>query len=210
MNRTKKIRGHKRIWKNIDAWVQQNKKLDLDYIKKNQREYVKVWIGPYHNLCFGNSVIPAPKGKTRQKIIAGLFEIYNQWKQQLDKLNEPYYLRIWFYYNDVSSSQVVCAIGEFLDFYEITFHKPKENKPFPSDDLGLKWEYRHHENHFTIDDIGETDEYYLLQDYLDNKKMIEGIMKNPKTRISDFTNNQGEKTTYYSVKQADIWLGSTS
>ncbi len=40
--------------------------------------------------------------------------------------------------------------------------------------------------------------------------MIEGIMKNPKTRISDFTNNQGEKTTYYSVKQADIWLGSTS
>ncbi len=210
MNRTKKIRGHKRIWKAIDNWVENSKKLDLNYLKRNQREYVKVWLQPFGNISVLNSDFEPPKGKTRKKIIAGILEIHNHWKQELDKLNEPYYLRIWFYDNDVSNSQVVCSIGELLDFYDKTFHKPKEKKPFPSDSLGLQWEYRLNENHFTVDEIGEPDEFYSLEDYLDNKKMIERVIKNPKTRISKFTNKEGETTTYYSEKHADVWLGSAN
>jgi len=210
MNRTKRIRGHKSIWKANENWVENSKKLDINYLKRNQREYVKVWIQPFRNISILNSVFAPPKGKTRKKIIAGILEIHNCWKQELDKLNEPYYLRIWFYNNDVSNSQVVCAIGECLDFYEITFHKPKNNKPFPSDSLGLQWEYRLNENHFTVDEIGEPDEFYSLEDYIDNKKMIERIMKNPKTRISKFTNKEGKTTTYYSEKHADVWLGSAN
>jgi hypothetical protein len=210
MIRTKKIRGHKRIWKAIDNWVQNCKQLDIDYLKSNQREYVKIWIQPFGNIPILNSVFAPPKGKTRRKIIAGILEIHNHWKKELDKLNEPYYLKIWFYNNDVSNSQVVCSIGELLDFYDKTFHKPKENKPFPSDSLGLQWEYRLNENHFTVNEIGEPDEFYSLQDYIDNKKMVKRIMKNPKTRISKFTNKEGETTTYYSEKHADVWLGSAN
>lgn len=208
MIRYKKIRGHKRIWKYIDNWVEQNKQLDLEYLQSRQREYVKVWIQPFGNISVLNSEFAPPKGKTRKKIIAGLLEIYNHWKQQLDTLNEPYYLKIWFYNNDVSNSQIVCAIDTCLDFYEKTFYKPKESKPFPSNTLGLDWEYRHNENHFTIDDFGEPDHFYNMKEYIDNKKMIEGIMKNPKTRISKYTDKESKTTTYYSIKYSDVWLSS--
>lgn len=210
MNRTKKIRGHKRIWKAIDNWVENSKKLDIDYLKRNQREYVKVWIQPYGNISVLNSEFAPPKGKTRKKIIAGLLEIYNSWKQELDKLNEPYYLRIWFYDNDVSNSQVVCAIGDCLDFYEKTFFNPEENKPFPIDNFGLKWEHRHFENHVTTLDIGDPEDYYSMKDFNDNKKWVEGIMKNPKTRISEHKEHNGTTTTYYSIKFSDVWLGSAN
>lgn len=208
MIRYKKIRGHKRIWKYINTWVEQNKQLDIEYLQSRQREYVKVWIQPFGNISVLNSEFAPPKGKTRKKIIAGLLEIHNHWKQQLDTLNEPYYLKIWFYDNDVSNSQIVCAINDCLDFYENTFHKPEESKPFPSDTLGLNWEYRHNENHFTIDDFGEPDHFYSMKEYIDNKKMIEGIMKNPKTRISKHKDESGKTTTYYSIKYTDVWLSS--
>ena len=144
MIRTKKIRGHKRIWKNIEHWKNNAKQLDLEHVKSYQRDYSKIWVRPYSNLCLGNSVTPAPKGKTRQKIIEGLFEIHKNWKLQLAALNKPYYLKIWFYHPDVSRSQVVCAIGDFINFYNITFHNPNENKDFRIDKFrNLEWEYRH-------------------------------------------------------------------
>ena len=103
----------------------------------------------------------------------GIFEIYNSWKNQLDSLNKPYYLKIWFFPEDVSKCQVVCAIDEFIDFYDVTFYKPKINKPFPFDKRGLNWQYCHQEHHLTIKDIDEPESFYSYQDYLDNKKWIE-------------------------------------
>ena len=69
MIRYKKIRGHKRIWRDIDACIQYNKSLDLEHVKSYQREYTKIWVRPFSDLCMGNSVVPAPKGKTRQKLL---------------------------------------------------------------------------------------------------------------------------------------------
>lgn len=210
MIRYKKIRGHKRIWKAIDNWVAQNKQLDIEYLQRNQRDYVKVWIQPFGNISVLNSEFAPPKGKTRQKLIAGLLEIHQHWKQELDKLNQPYYLRIWLYNNDVSNSQVVCAIGDCLHFYENTFHNPEENKAFPLKDFGLQWEHRHFETHVTQLDIGKPDEYYSMKDFLDNKKRVEKIMKNPKTRITKYKDESGITTTYHSIKNTDVWLGSSS
>lgn len=207
MIRFKKVRGHKRIWKAIDNWVAQNKKLDIEYLKSNQREYVKIWIQPFGNISVLNNEFAPPKGKTRQKLIAGLLEIHKHWKQQLDILNEPYYLRIWFYNNDVSNSQVVCAIDDCLNFYENTFHNPEENKPFPLKDFGLQWEHRHFETHVTQLDIGDPEDYYSMKDFNDNKKWVESIMKNPKSRISTHKEFNGNTTTYHSIKNTDVWLG---
>jgi hypothetical protein len=207
MIRHKKIRGHKRIWKSIDLWIERTKHLDLEYLKSNQRDYVKVWVYPYSGISVLNSEFSLPKGTTRKKIIAGLLEIYHQWKQQLETLNEPYYLRIWFYNDDVSKSQVVCAIGDCLDFYENTFFNPKEYKPFPVDNLGLQWEHRHFETHVSELDIGEPEDYYSEKDYLENKKWVNNIMNNPKARKSEQEEFNGKTTTYYSIKASDVWLG---
>ncbi|WP_439129420.1 hypothetical protein [Polaribacter sp.] len=206
MIRYKKIRGHKRIWKDIDFWVENNKVLDVAYLQQREREYVKVWVAPFSNISVLNSEFSPPKGKTRKKIVAGIFTIYRHWKKQLEALKEPYYLKIWYFPHDVSKCQVVCALGACLDFYDKTFYKPKNTKPFPEDVKGLDWEYRHQEHHITKDDIGEPDEFYTYKDYIDRKKWVEGIMKNPKTRISTYPNDD-ITPTYYSIKEWDVWIG---
>ena len=208
--RIKKIRGHNRIWKRIDSWVYYNKSLDLEHVKSYQREYAKIWVRPYSNLCLGNSVFPAPKGKTRQKIIDGLFEIHTNWKKQLDTLNEPYYLKIWFYHPDVSRSQVVCAIGDFINFYDVTFHNPNENKKFPFDTRGLQWEHRIDEDHLNEEDvIGDSWEWATDEDFRANKKWMERRLKRPH-RISKEKYDDGVVKTYHSFKTSDVWLGSSN
>lgn len=210
MIRTKKIRGHKRIWKDIDFWIQNNKSLDLEQVKSYQREYTKIWVRPYSDLCLGNSITPAPKGKTRQEIINGLFEIHENWKLQLDALNEPYYLKIWFYHPDVSKSQVVCAIGDFINFYNITFHNPNENKDFPFGKRNLDWEHRIHEEHFNEEDIvGDASEWASEDDFNANKKWIEKKLKQPH-RVSKEEYDDGIIKTYHSFRVCDVWLGASN
>ena len=210
MIRTKKIRGHKRIWKNIEYWKNNAKQLDLEHVKSYQRDYSKIWVRPYSNLCLGNSVTPAPKGKTRQKIIEGLFEIHENWKLQLAALNKPYYLKIWFYHPDVSKSQVVCAIGDFINFYNITFHNPNENKDFPFDKRNLDWEHRIHEEHFNEEDIiGDVSEWASEDDFNANKKWIEKKLKQPH-RVSKQEYDDGIIKTYHSFRVCDVWLGASN
>lgn len=207
MIRYKKIRGHNRILKDIDTWVANNKTLDLDYLENKQREYVKFWVAPFSGISVLNSEFSPPKGKTRKKIVAGIFEIYQNWKNQLETLNKPYYLKIWYFPHDVSKCQVVCAIGDFIDFYDMTFFKPKETKPFPDqNDLKIDWEYRHQEHHITKDDIGEVEDFMTEKDFLDNKKWVESVINNPKTRISEYPDDENT-STYYSMKECDIWIG---
>ena len=69
MTRYKKIRGHHKIWKNIDSWVSYNKKLDLEYLVSRKREYVKVWVQPYFNISVLNSEFNPPKNKTKKNFL---------------------------------------------------------------------------------------------------------------------------------------------
>lgn len=173
MQRFKKIRGHKKIWKDIENWVSYNKNLDINYLKKRKRDYVKVWVSPYKNISITNSEFTPPKGKTRQKIINGIFEIYQNWELELEKLGIPYYLKIWHFPHNASKNQVVCAIEDFINFYDYTFFKPESNKTMPDKTLGLTWEYHQQEHHITIDDIGNVEDFYTEDDYVSNKKWIE-------------------------------------
>lgn len=207
MRRFKKIRGHKRIWKDIDHWIDHVKELDLAYLQQHQREYVKVWVPPFRNISVLNSEFSPPQGKTRQKIIDGIFTVYAQWKTSLETLNQPYYLKIWYFPHDVSKCQVVCAIGDFLNFYDITFYKPDNSKPFPEPSRGLSWEYRHQEIHVTEDDLEAPDMFASHQDYVEHTKWVEGIMRHPKVRITKHPLEDGTEKTYYSIRECDVWLG---
>ena len=207
MKRIKKIRGHKRIWKYIDDWKNHLKHLDISYVKENQRDYIKVWVPPYQNISITNSTFSPPKGKTRQKIVEGIFEIYSYWKSQLDNLGEPYYLKIWYFPEDVSKCQVVCAIGDAIDYYSNTFFNPGIEKSFPEDPKSLDWEYRIQEFHLTEEDIDEPDLFASYDDYLENKRWVESKMKDPRTRIWEGENSYGIPAMIYSFKEYDVWLG---
>ena len=124
--KSKKIRGHKRIWKDIENWRLDNLDIDLaDYLLNcRNRCYSKIRVHPWSGLSLTKSITPQPNRKTKLKMIEGLLDIYENWKEQLDKLGQPYYLKIWFFEPRFSKSQVVCAIGDNIDFYENTFFKP--------------------------------------------------------------------------------------
>ena len=214
--RQKKIRGHKRKWKEIEKWRLTHLGFNLtDYLLNySDRYYVKIRVHPWSGLSLINSVTPQPTRKTKRKMIEGLLDIYEDWKTQLDNFGQPYYLKIWFFEPHFSNSQVVCAIGSNIDFYENTFSKSKTNKMLKTDNYGqlknrldnFTWGYRLEENHYANTEVGEPEMYVSRQAYEDYKKWFSKLLKKPhQTHILE--EPMGDITEIYSFKLGNIWLG---
>ena len=214
--RQKKIRGHNRRHKQINKWRLDNLSLDLTDYLTNQRDryYAKIRVHPWSGLSLTNSVTPEPTGKTKQKMLNGLLDIYEDWKKQLDQLGQPYYLKVWLFEPRFSQSQVVCAIGDNVDFYENTFFKPDNEKTIQLDSYGtiksklskLNWDYRLDEDHYDNTEVGEPVIYASRQDYEDTVKWFDKLLKKPH-RTHKFIEPIGETTESYSFKRGDLWLG---
>lgn len=214
--RQKKIRGHNRRHKQIDIWRLDNLSLDLNNYLLNERDiyYTKIRVHPWSGLSLTNSVTPEPTGKTKQKMLNGLLDIYEDWKKQLDKLGQPYYLKVWLFEPRFSQSQVVCAIGDNVDFYENSFYKPDTNKTIQLDNYGslktklskLNWDYRLDEDHYDNTEVGEPEIYGSRQDYEYTLKWFGKLLKKPH-RTDKYKEPIGKTIESYSFKRGDIWLG---
>jgi hypothetical protein len=214
--RQKKIRGHYRRYKQIHNWRLDNLSIDLtDYLlNERDRYYAKIRVHPWSGISLTNSATPQPTGKTKQKILNGLFDIYDNWKSQLDKLGQPYYLKIWLFEPRFSQSQVVCSIGDNVDFYENTFYKPSIDKTIQLENYGclkaklskLEWDYRLDEDHYDNNEVGEPDFFASKKDYEETKKWFDKLLKKPH-RIFKYNEPIGDITELYSFKRGDIWLG---
>jgi len=79
-----KIRGQKRRPKNIEDWIHANLIYNKSYFFENHRDYCEVLVHPWCNIPITNSIIPEPRRKNRKKIIAGLLDINESWKTELD------------------------------------------------------------------------------------------------------------------------------
>ncbi len=214
--RQKRIRGDHRLHKQIDNWRLDNLSLDLtDYLlNERDRYYAKIRVHPWSGLSLINSVTPQPTGKTKQKMLNGLLDIYENWKTQLDKLGQPYYLKVWLFEPRFSQSQVVCAIGDNVDFYENTFYKPDTEKAIRFDNYGtlksklskLNWDYRLDEDNYDNTEVGEREIYASRQDYEDTVKWFDKLLKKPH-RTHKLKELISDATELYSFKRGDIWLG---
>ncbi|MEQ3662802.1 MAG: hypothetical protein ABNG96_08940 [Flavobacterium sp.] len=118
-----KIRGHKKRQKKIQTWIENESNLNLKLLKKYKYCYSDIYIHPWCDISIINSEFPEPKSKTRNDLILGLEKIYNSWKIELEKLNKPYYLKIWLYEPRISKSKVVCAIDNKIEYYSNLFFK---------------------------------------------------------------------------------------
>lgn len=210
----KKIRGHKRIWKAVKLWEQENIDLDIQELKAHQRKYVKIWVSPYCDYDLKGSQTPEPKGETRALILEALINIYHSWQRELEHLEEPYYLKIWLYEPNFSRSQIVCALGNFINFYETAFNIPKVQKKFNPINYGrfseklkdFKWTYAPEEKALTIADIGEPEEFESIEDYRENKKYVRTRLKRPFRKSTSEDETSGV-TEYFWFKHGAIWLG---
>ncbi len=211
--KTKKIRGHKRIWNDIEKWRNANLKLDLENLKQNERDYVKIWIHPFSGISLTNSQIPEPKTETKKRILNGLLDIYESWKNQLDKLNEPYYLKVWIFEPRFSKSQVVCSIGNSIDFYQNTFNSTENVREFKNDFGGIiknrienfNWECKLDEDFLFSNDIGNPEDYENKKEYLEDKKWF-----NKRLKKKHITKTLRDGTNSYAFEIGNVWIGENN
>lgn len=137
----RKIRGINRRKRAIEQWGTRNKALDIERLKETKRDYVKFWVRPWSSLSLINSVYPEPTGELKTLLIANLLKIYESWDSSLKQLDSTYYLQIWLFENEISHSQVVCAIDHLKDFYQNTF-SPIEVQP----NEGIKSSHHYNED----------------------------------------------------------------
>ncbi|MGJ8685669.1 MAG: hypothetical protein ACSHWW_13645 [Nonlabens sp.] len=210
MNSTK-YRGYQNLWKDINAWVDEYKSIDFETLEYGQREWVKVYIRPFSNISLSNNAIPQPRNKARRLITQGLIDIYRGRKEQLDQLGKPYYLKIWLCEHRFSQSQVVCAIDDCIDFYEITHRKPE--KPMTIEKSGISdisskypeftWEHRLDENLVDFNDLGTPDDYHNIEDYLEEKRWYDNLAKKKHIKIE----TPNSDTDYRAFKKGNVWIG---
>lgn len=198
--KTQKIRGHKRRQRDIEKWRLENIEIRWDLIERYSYDNIYIVVHPWCDLSIINSDIPEPKRKTKQLMLNGLLDIYNSWKNQLDKLNKPYYLKIWLYEPRFSKSQVVCAVGERINYYENLFVKPDQSKHLNTNYSkeikrklnNLKWEYALDEWLFDTDDLDGSEE---------------GKMWFKKALKKSYRTTTIDNTEFYLFKEGGIWLG---
>ncbi|GAB1307556.1 hypothetical protein KH5_02390 [Urechidicola sp. KH5] len=204
-----KIRGHKRFWKDIEQWIDRNKDLNLETVKNCGRDYVKFRVHPWGSLNLGNSITPEPHGKTRRLILNGFLEIYNNWKLTIEALEEPYYLKFWLYESNLAQSQVVCAIGEYINYYNQVFTVGDTKKNFPINN------YRSHYNLFIdfewslgidesiFEDNTNDPNFYINELAHQNEvRWLQKQLKKPHRIV------QQKQPRIYAFPKGNVWIGT--
>jgi hypothetical protein len=209
----KKLRGQKRRSKDIQHWIQNNLVYNKQYFSEYNREYCEVIVHPWCDITLGNSIFPEPKRKNRERIVAGLLDIYESWKIELDSIGKEYYLKIWLYDPYVSKSQVVCAIDDKLHSYDNTFIKSNSAKAFEPQNYGCladrikqyQWESFKHELTLEDDYVGKLENYQNPKDYIETKKWFSKTLKKPH-RTFKVIAYAGERQ-FNAFPQGTIWVG---
>ena len=208
--RFKKIRGHSRIQENIQSWADEYGDLDIERVKEFNYEYIRVDLLTQLNQPINNSYIKEPNKLTKQLILNGLETIYDSWKVELEKLNQPYYLKIWLNEPRISKSEVVCAINGKIEEFENAFHKIEfeANKQNITNQMnsGFNWECAVDEDFIFESDIVSFDNYLYPKEFFSDRRLIKKAKKKG-FRNKIVKGSNGEKDTVYFIPKGKIWIG---
>ena len=207
----KKIRGLKKKVAKIQNWVEEYLKLDIEQLSEYKYHYSKVYVQPWDNISLTNSQIPEPKGKAKKEILNGLEKIYDSWKVELEKSEKPYYLKIWIYEPRISKSQVVCAIGDRIEYYENLFEKvdyKKNNSSFTNSlSSEFKWESKIDEvQYWKSELLWPSEQYENIEECYSDRKLLKKL-ENGNYRKELIDNPNEEKDIIYFLKKGKIWVG---
>lgn len=192
-----KIRGWKRRVRDIERWKAYNMQLDLSLLEKYDRDYVKLGGLSFYSL-FRKYNLPT---WYKRLIIQALIEVYDSWKQDLEELDEPYYLKVWIFEEDILYSQVVASYREMLHFYDTTFVEIEKVDSLPREfttknTSDLKW-------HKGFNTIGWS-EADLLEDIKDGFYTDEEVQS---IKDSAYAITESSGDTFYIQKAGVVWLG---
>jgi hypothetical protein len=212
---TRKIRGHIRIQNRVERWRRDTLSLPFaDSPAGRDRYYAKILVHPWNGLSMTRSSIPEPAGKTKQMMLAGLLDIHDGWKVQLDRLGLAYYLRVWIFEPRFSRSQVVCAFGDSLNFYEGTFHKPDFTVKLQPARYGrlkeklslYNWDFHLDEDFYDKNEVGERTLYDSQENYEAARSWFMGLLKKPHRTEGHDKSITGIDEAYF-FQRGHVWVG---
>ncbi|MGN7358477.1 MULTISPECIES: hypothetical protein [unclassified Paenibacillus] len=197
----KKVRGMRRRARKLSSWADIHKELDLEYLYKYHKDYVKIWISPFNHLYKYNDHKVGKKNppvRFCKEILYHLIEIYLEWEKRLEKIEEPYYLRLWIGDPEFIDSQVVAATEHNIEYYEELFMKDNEYKEFPYQDVHplvskFTWERC-------------VNGYYVWESDIESEEERTLISKNGFQVNEHLVHGEVEKL--YFIRTGDMWLGS--
>lgn len=213
MKKLKKIRGQKRLNKKIESWREYSLFPNMDLIRDNHYDYVKIWVRPFSNLRYKKRDYTGPKSENRLLILNSLLDIYDNWDLELKKLNIPYYLRIWLYEPRFTSSQVVCGIEDKIEHYENVLQLAEEKCEFPHDRYKklanridqFNWSLAIDEE-IIENEFCPKEQYESENDYYADQRMFRQLEKR-QIRKEDFSDDTERLIRYY-VPKGHILIGS--
>ena len=194
-----KLRGLRRRGREIERWRKNALQIDMDRLMYNQYNHQKIYVYPWSNLfCYKQ-----PLKHYRSQITEGLIDIFLNWKTELEKLEQPYYLKIWLYYPHFMQSQVVAAIGSKIEHYDTLFPLAGKSVSFPIDRFAvirdklhsIKWQTYLEEEIVFDSDIGDRDSYSSEKDYNQHQNFLKSIRESP-DRTNTFKSSHGEDIYY--------------
>ncbi|MBL1224120.1 hypothetical protein [Enterococcus sp. BWR-S5] len=192
----RKIRGWKRKVRKIEQWKNTYLELDQEALAKYNREYVKVWIAPFFSLQ--KHTIPL---WYKRLVIQALLDIYSSWQQQLVKLDEPYYLKVWIFEKDFMWSQVVVSVRSALHFYDETFEELTPVSSLPNEFAVEAAKLLEWKKGFTAVTWFEGEMQEDIRDGLYTEEEIQAI-KDSAYKVQEY---KGE--AMYLVKDDIVWVG---
>jgi hypothetical protein len=212
--RHRRDRGHRRRWKDVDDWLSHSRHLDKAFLEEYTYEYAKIRVHPWSSLCLRNSAYGRPRRKTKQKILSALIEIYEEWEKVLETLGQPYYLKIWLFEPRFEKSQVVCAIGDRIEFYNNSFEPAslEDKKVFPN--LGklnhkvgeFNWKPHLDEDHTDLSDVGIKEDYETAEEYDKEMADFKRLLRKPH-KVHKLKEPHGEVNEMYFFKRGLVWTG---
>ncbi len=196
----KKTRGMRKKARNLAAWAEYHKELDIDSLLRYRKDYVKIWIDPFYRLY---QITPNQVGKKnpnyrfRKQVLYQLLDIYSAWQKKLEQSDQPYYLNIWVGDPEFMDSQVVAALEPEIDYYNKLFKVKGQGRSFPLDSrhpLMDQFEWERCWNG-----------YYVWESDLDTAEEVQKAQRKAIEVSETFFNGRSEKS--YFIPTGDMWVG---
>lgn len=211
--RLRKTRGYNRKVKEIEQWANQDTLLNKEFLAQYGRDYVKFEVYPWNSLkCWDKkSWYAEPTGNAKKLLVEALVTIYNHWKIQLDKLGQPYYLKIWLYEPQISKSQVVCAIGDKIEYYNALFKKQDNiakaaKGPVTKGLDNFIWDLYFDEDVIEADLVGKPDDYSSINNYYETLRWFNKKLKKPH-RVERYTTPYSWEAYCFVI--GNLWVGES-
>ena len=183
----KRIRGWQKMLRKLKQLEDHHLEIDIHRLKYFGYCTYQLHISPFSNLTPRN-----PPGWYFREFMESMIRVSENWKRELEKEDQDYYLAIWLFSPREFKSQLVAAVGARANYYRTLFKEMNEECAFP--ESIQKWK-----NAFSWKPHWDFELYSKDADELEAEDI--SYLK----KMSAIQQKAGDEI-YYLVPQGTVWV----